>query len=241
MSLRIVRGQWPTHPITQLAYKAVRKSFQFGRVTLEIEHLADVEVAIDSVFAWLKAQNLGDDEIEHLAPYFGAIWPSAVALAEWIAREGERSRLQGKRVLEIGCGLAVPSLVAVHYGASAVLSDSHPDVPRFLTTNIKLNGDPQIDYIVADCDGEMGSTESFDYIIGSDILYEQQHVAIFSAILDRYADRQTKIVIADPGRAYIQKFVNSMNQLKWGENLAPWTVRHCGRDQDIYMLTFERI
>lgn len=205
-----------------------------------VEYLADVEAAIDHVFAWLKERNLPDEEIEHLAPYFGTVWPSAMALAEWVAREGAQTRLRGKRILEIGCGLALPSFVAVHYGAKALASDSHPDVLRFLQKNILLNGDLAIDFIVAEQDGSLSTAERFDYVIGSDVLYESQHVEIFSSILDRYSDSQTKIVIADPGRAYIQSFVKKMNACGWQENLAPWTVRHNGKDQDIYVLTFER-
>lgn len=239
MTLRL-HGDLPTHPITQLAYQTLSTSYQFGSAKLQIEHLSDVEAAIDLVFDWLKACNLPDVEIEHLAPYFGTIWPSALALAEWMAREGESSRLAGKRVLELGCGLAVPSFVAAYYGAEVVLSDSHPDVPRFLKRNVQLNFDLDLFYVPAHHKDSPPLAERFDYVIASDVLYESHHVDVFSAALNRYGSAETKVVVADPGRAWIQSFVQRMNKLEWQENLAPWTVRHSGKDQDIYLLTFER-
>ena len=238
MPLRL-HGDLPTHPITQLAYQTVSKSYKFGSAQLQIEHLRDVEAAIDLVFDWLKLCNLPDSEIEHLAPYFGSVWPSALALAEWVAREGELSRLSGKRVLEVGCGLAVPSFVAAHYGARVVLSDSHPDVPRFLMQNVPLNSNPDLYYVQAERDGSIPLSEPFDYVIASDVLYESQHVDVFSSVLHQFSNKDTKVVVADPGRAWIQSFVRRMNELGWQENLAPWTVRHSGKDQDIYLLTFE--
>lgn len=239
MVLRL-HSNLPTHPITELAYQTVSRSYQFGQAKLQIEHLRDVEAAIDLVFDWLKECNLPDAEIEHLAPYFGSIWPSALALAEWVAREGESSRLVGKRVLEVGCGLAVPSFVAAHYGANVVLSDSHPDVPRFLKRNAQLNVGADLYYVHADRDGSIPLSEQFDYVIASDVLYESHHVNVFSAALSIYGTSATKIVVADPGRAWIQSFVQRMNKLGWQENLAAWTVRHNGKDQDIYLLAFER-
>ncbi len=242
MPLRVIQGQRSSHLITKLDYPTVVESLRFGRVSLEMYHLLDVEGAIDLVFSWLSASNHPAEEIEHLAPYFGSIWPSALALAEWVAREGEQSKLKGKRVLELGCGLAVPGLVAAKYGADVTLSDGHPDVPRFLDANIVRNGDPHLDYIVANWDGlAENSTQAFDYVIASDVLYESQHADLFSKVIDSYCDENTVVVISDPGRAYIQSFVKKMNELRWRENLAPWTVRHRGRDQDIFLLTFERV
>jgi predicted nicotinamide N-methyase len=240
--LRVIQGQRSSHSITKLDYPTVVESLRFGRVNLEVQHLLDVEAAIDLVFNWLSDCNHPAEEIEHLAPYFGSVWPSALALAEWVAREGEQLKLQSKRVLELGCGLAVPGLVAAKYGGHVTLSDGHPDVPRFLDTNIGHNGDPHMDYIVADWDGlAEKSTQPFDYVIASDVLYESQHADLFSKVIDSYCDDKTKVVISDPGRAYIQSFVKKMNDLRWRENLAPWTVRHRGRDQDIFLLTFERV
>ena len=43
-----------------------------------------------------------------IAPYWAVLWRSGVALA----RELDRVELRGLRVVELGCGLAVPSIAA---------------------------------------------------------------------------------------------------------------------------------
>ena len=53
-------------------------------------------------------------------PLFGMCWPSGMALA---ARLAQRDVRAGERILEIGCGLALPSLVAHRRGADITASD----------------------------------------------------------------------------------------------------------------------
>ena len=52
-------------------------------------------------------------EREELLPYWAHLWGSAVALAEAVAGEDMR----GRRVLELGCGLGLPSIAAAQAGA----------------------------------------------------------------------------------------------------------------------------
>ena len=49
------------------------------------------------------------------APYWAELWPSARALADVVAARD----VAGRRVLEVGCGLALPALVAAAGGADA--------------------------------------------------------------------------------------------------------------------------
>src|SRR6185295_10916368 len=117
------------------------------------------------------------EELERdLCPYFGVVWPAARALAEELARRGEA--LAGKTVLELGCGLALPALVAVKLGARVTATDLHPDVPAFLARNLALNelAPDALEYLELDwrtCD----LARRFDYVVGSDILYEAGHPA----------------------------------------------------------------
>src|SRR5918999_327995 len=62
----------------------------------------------------------GPVEWAPIAPYWAILWRSGVALAEEL--DGED--LRGRRVLELGCGLAVPSLAAARAGASVLAIDA---------------------------------------------------------------------------------------------------------------------
>src|SRR5688500_8682711 len=97
-----------------------------GGVELRLECLEDLNQTIDDLFEELRRR--GQPELlDRYCPYFGTVWPSARALAQVLALRGES--LRGASVLELGCGLALPSLLAAKLGAEVVASDGHPDVP----------------------------------------------------------------------------------------------------------------
>ena len=58
-----------------------------------------------------------------IAPYWSVLWRSGVALA----RELDGVPLRGLRVVELGCGLAVPSLAAARAGAAVLATDACAD------------------------------------------------------------------------------------------------------------------
>ena len=71
-----------------------------------------------------------------LWPLFGLLWPSGSHLA---ARLGARRVAKTDRILEIGCGLGLASLVGHRAGADVTASDCHPLAGRFLAHNLVLN------------------------------------------------------------------------------------------------------
>lgn len=56
--------------------------------------------------------------------YCNYTWESARVLA-WHLAVSELNGLKGKRVLEMGCGTALPGLLAARCGASVTLTDAH--------------------------------------------------------------------------------------------------------------------
>src|SRR5258706_1602288 len=75
-------------------------------------------------------------------PMFGLVWPSGLHLA---ARMALRP-VSGERILEIGCGLALASLVGHRRGADITASDCHPQAANFLRENARLNDLPPLKY-----------------------------------------------------------------------------------------------
>ena len=71
-----------------------------------------------------------------IRPLFGLLWPSGAELAACLARRPVRA---GERILELGCGLALASLVGHRRGADVTASDCHPLAPGFLAENLRLN------------------------------------------------------------------------------------------------------
>lgn len=140
---------------------------------------------------------------------FGLVWPSALVLSDRMVT----FETEGKRVLEIGCGLAIASLSMHQRKIDITASDYHPMVERFLRENVKLNSLPPLPFQTGNWLTENPLLGKFDLIIGSDILYEQAHPALLSAFIDRHAQAKAEVCIVDPGRGHHNKFHRAMEIL----------------------------
>nr|WP_053835180.1 methyltransferase domain-containing protein [Xanthomonas translucens] len=127
---------------------------------------------------------------------FGNVWPAGRLLAETMALFD----IAGKRILEIGCGLGLASLVLRRRGADIVASDRHPLTEVFLAYNAALNELPAVPYRRLDWDKPNPELGRFEVIIGSDVLYEHQHPGMLAELLARHATASAEVLIADPGR-----------------------------------------
>ncbi|MGO4262856.1 class I SAM-dependent methyltransferase [Lysobacter sp. TAB13] len=138
---------------------------------------------------------------------FGQLWPAGVHLAQEIAKRDVR----GLRILEIGCGLALSSLVLRRGGADVTATDQHPLAERFLHHNCGLNHVSEVAYCHLDWRDDIDLTlGKFDLIVGSDVLYERTHATLLSNVIQLYAGAGAEILIADPGRGNCGAWTGAM-------------------------------
>ena len=109
-----------------------------------LEVIRDLDEAIDTICNAMTEEDKKDPFAEDLCPYFGILWPSAEALADFMAKNPQHFKNLG--VLELGCGLGLPSLVASHLGANVLASDFHPDVEEYFKRNLR-HSNIECDYI----------------------------------------------------------------------------------------------
>ncbi|QSX77857.1 class I SAM-dependent methyltransferase [Agrilutibacter solisilvae] len=137
---------------------------------------------------------------------FGQHWPAGQVLAQAMSE----IELGGRRILELGCGLGLSSLVLKHRGADITASDHHPLANEFLQHNAILNGLSPICYRDLPWTAPDATLGRFDLIIGSDILYERDHGVQLAAVMLRHAHPDALVMIADPGRGQRGGFTRSM-------------------------------
>jgi predicted nicotinamide N-methyase len=139
------------------------------------------------------------DEDEFM-PYWAELWPSGVALAEAVVEVDVR----GKRTVELGCGLALPSLVAALGGATALATDWSPEAVRLAGENAARNGvaleTAHVDWTDPEQLVERGP---FDLVLCSDVLYEPRNVDALLDLLPRLGD---DVLLAEPGRQTAGRF-----------------------------------
>ena len=145
---------------------------------------------------------LTDDafEREELLPYWAHLWGSAVALAEAVADED----LRGLRVLELGCGLGLPSIAAARGGASVLATDWSAPAIRATAANALLNGVELAAEVVDWTQPEAVVVRApWDLVLAADVLYERPKVRTLLELLPRLSDT---VLLAEPGRAPAQTF-----------------------------------
>jgi predicted nicotinamide N-methyase len=155
-------------------------------------------------------------------PIFGLLWPSGAQLA---ARIALRPVLASEHVLEIGCGLALASLVAHRRGSDVTASDCHPLAAGFLQRNLRLNSLPPMPYVF----GQWGAPASpsavrqdggtpvepkhYEFIMGSDVLYERDEKGELANFIHQRAAPAVEVWIVDPDRSNRPAFNRRMAAL----------------------------
>ncbi len=176
-------------------YELTTRHYEFAGRRFSVLQLEDFERAVDRLIDQLSAEGRNDIVPED-CPYFGQVWSAARYLSRMVAGMD----LQGRHVLELGCGLALPSLVAAAGGATCLALDIHPDVAWFVGRNARDNGVAEaVDFRREDW-RRADVLQSFDLIMGSDILYENEHPADVVRFLNRHLSPGGTAIIVDPCR-----------------------------------------
>ena len=127
-------------------------------------------------------------------PYWAELWPSGLALARALPE-----RLDGVRVVDLGCGLGVAALAAAARGAEVTALDWSADAVELLRENAARNG-LRLEAVHGDWRSFSGA---FDLVLGADVLYEARNAEALLAVLPRLAP---KVLLADPGRPHAAAF-----------------------------------
>jgi predicted nicotinamide N-methyase len=143
-----------------------------------------------------------------LWPLFGVVWPSSMVLAHHM----DDYDTVDKRILEIGCGMALTSLLLNEQDADITASDYHPEVETFLKRNTKLNNGKTIAFERADWAEAKDSLGRYDLIIGSDVLYEDTHVKQLAKFIENHANPNCEIILVDPGRGRKTKLSKALTE-----------------------------
>ena len=178
-------------------------------VTLEEIRFADERVGIIRPSDWeeLRHQEGADGRT---APYWAIAWPSGVELAMRLAAMD----LAGRRVLELGCGLAIPSIAAARRGAIVTATDAVSDAVVFAAHNFALNEvEGQVELVDWRDAQELVDAAPWDLVVASDVLYLRGNVEALLRLLPRLIGREGEAIVADPNRAGGQEFAAAARRI----------------------------
>jgi predicted nicotinamide N-methyase len=147
---------------------------------------------------------------DEFLPYWAELWPAATALAESLPD------VRGLRLVELGCGLGVTSLVAAARGAAVVATDWAEDAIALLRQNAERNG---LELRAEVRDWREPWSERFDLAVAADVLYERRNV---EPVLARLREVAPVALVGLAGRPYEQEFLRLAAPV---EELAPRVVQ----------------
>jgi predicted nicotinamide N-methyase len=149
----------------------------------------------ESPDALLDEEAFADDEF---LPYWAELWPATRALVEALPE------LTGLRVVELGCGLGVPSLVAASRGADVTAVDWAKDAVELLRENAARNG---LTLHAEQRDWREPWDERFDLALAADVLYERRNVV---PVLERLRELAPVALVGLAGRPYEDAFLREV-------------------------------
>lgn len=138
------------------------------------------------------------------APVWMVSWPAALALAEHIVW---RERPAGLRVLELGCGVALPGIAAERAGAGCVVcTDCHPLALELARYNGRLNGCARLETRLLDWH-RPDLADSYDLVLGSEVVYFEKTFEPLLRVLKSSTLPGGHIVLSDAFRPQMERFL----------------------------------
>ncbi len=141
-------------------------------------------------------------------PFWARPWPSGNALAEAVAAAPPP---EGARVLELGCGLAAPSVVAARAGAEVLATDGATDAVAFAAHSLALNQTAgEVAHAAWSEHGDqLAERGPFDLVLAADVLYTAANADAAVRLLPRLLAPGGELRLADPGRANARRFLSA--------------------------------
>lgn len=191
---------------THSQFPLVRDSMQFGSHTVHYYRPADPESVLDD-------ETLLSDHGElEWQPYWAQAWDASVGMAEHLVR----LELKDKYVLDLGCGIGMTSALLLATGARVLCGDNAPPSLLFAELNtwpwrqkakVKL-----IDWHTT----LLG--DSFDTIVGSDIVYERREIGPLDRFFRNHLKPGGEVILSDPSRPMTREFLAMFSKLGWSMN-----------------------
>jgi predicted nicotinamide N-methyase len=149
-------------------------------------------------------------EHEEFLPYWAELWPSGVTLA----RDVSARALRGARTLELGCGLALPSIAAALSGGRVLATDWSQAAIELAIDNAERSG-AKLETLVCDWSQAEPLLERgpWDLVLAADVLYERRNIPLLLHLLPRLIGPRGEILLADPGRAPAEVFLEGADRV----------------------------
>jgi predicted nicotinamide N-methyase len=132
-------------------------------------------------------------------PYWAFAWPGGQGLARHIL--DNPALVKGRRVLDFAAGCGIAAIAAMKMGAKhAMAIDIDPVAEAAAQMNAEMNG------VNVDVRSTIDMNKAYagaDLILAGDVCYQQMMSTTIVRWLRMCAEKGTRVLLAEPGRAYV--------------------------------------
>lgn len=177
-----------------------------GAETIALYAVPDLEALVDR-----EALLRGEAE----PPYWAYLWTGARVLARYLA---SFETLAGRRVLEIGCGLGLPGLVAARAGARVTFVDQAEPALAFVRASAALHGVP-CTTVAADM-RTFTAPARFDLVIAAEVVYDRDAIGLVADVLEAQLAPGGVGLVSDGYRTDTRGFYHALAE----RDFASWAI-----------------
>ena len=195
---------------------------EVGRSAYSLLHPADADALIDE-------EEFDQDE---RLPYWAELWPSAIVLARYL----DEQNLAGTRTVELGCGIGLPSIVALERGASALATDHYEAALEFAAYNAEKETGRVL--ATAHLDWRAPRTEDlghFNLLFAADVLYERPNHPLLGDLVGALLSPGGEAIFADPRRKDTPEFIRMMEDRGFSITTGSASVERRGKPVEVHL------
>ncbi len=214
-----------------LKYQTELLNLNIEGIDIAIERVTN----IDELFERLIAKgDVHEDMLDERIPYWAELWASALAMSQYLVQS--KMDWTDKKVLEIGAGLGLPSIVAGKLGATAVtVSDYLPEALDFAEKNWNRNNTHQANFVTMDWRNP-DVTLAADVLLAADIAYEQRMFESLPLAFKALSKKGGTILLTEPSRGFAQDFIKELANQGFKIEKKVMQIELFGLKQDVNLL-----
>jgi predicted nicotinamide N-methyase len=148
-------------------------------------------------------------------PFWAQVWPSARALATFILDHPEY--LENKKVVELGAGLGLPSLMAARWASTVICSDHNQTAIEFAALSAEYHQLKNVNTCIIDWNQLPPYLET-DVVLLSDVNYDPAAFEWQQEIILSFLQKNVTVLLSTPQRIQARLFfLPLMNYCRYSE------------------------
>lgn len=168
-------------------------------------------------------------------PFWARVWPSALGMCKFL--EANTALIQGKRVVEWGAGLGLPSLLSAHFATEVLCTDCSTEAMELVCQSVALNKLRNVNCASFNWHSPE-ALPAFDVLLLSDINYNPADFEVLIQRLEACLQQGVQIIISTPQRIMAKPFVEKLLAYCIFKTTVPITV--CRQTTEIFIMQLQK-